>query len=206
MKCRHCGTKMPAREEFCPSCGKYAKATYFGLSETRYKTIYAIYIFGSSLLFLGLLYANHNRLLTGSMAFCGQRRLFYHNLGQLIIISIPVIITCLILMFMNRLHYSFWKFLYGIFSAIIIFFIEFLYTSKGGPLSTSDFPVYQLHGMFGSLASCALFVGLFIYGLLLKENSDINILSEDHSEIVSAILTSNIMVIIATIASLSLHQ
>lgn len=68
MKCRHCGSKVPAREEFCPSCGKYAKSTYFGISEARYKTIYAIYIFGSSFLFLGFLYANHIRLLTGSMA------------------------------------------------------------------------------------------------------------------------------------------
>lgn len=73
-----------------------------------------------------------------------------------------------------------------------------------GSLSTSDFPVYRLHGMFGSLASCAVFVGLVIYGILLKENSVINILSENNCEIVSAILTSNIMVIIVTILSLSL--
>lgn len=119
MKCRHCGSKVPAREEFCPSCGKYAKSTYFGISETRYKTIYAIYIFGSSFLFLGFLYANHIRLLTGSMGFRGLRRLFFHNLGQFIIISIVVFITCLILIILNRLHYSLWKFIYGIISAIV---------------------------------------------------------------------------------------
>lgn len=202
MKCRHCGTKVPAREEFCPSCGKYTKSTYFGISETRYKTIYAIYIFGISLLLLGLLYTNYIRILTGPMAFRGLRRALNLDLTEFIIIAIVAIITCLIVMIWNRLHCSLWKITYGVISTLVIFFIEFLYLTMDGSLSSSDFPIYRLHAMFGSLASLAIFVGLIIYGILLKENSDTNILTENNCEIVSAILISNIAVIIASVLAL----
>lgn len=201
MKCKYCDTKISAKEEFCPSCGKYIHSIYSGISQTRYKTIYAIYCLLISLLILGLHYINHTRLLTSPMGLLGFDRVNRRNLVEVGIISAIAIIVCLIIMIVKRLPFSLWKFLYGIISAAIIFFIEFLMIVSSEQISTDSYFFLKLLSIVCFLACCVVLAGLIIYGGLLKANSDVNILLDEDCEIVSAIFISNIAVMIVTVLS-----
>lgn len=201
MKCKYCGTKIPAREEFCPSCGKYAKSFHSGISETQNKINYASYCFGVSVLLLGILYTNFIRLFTNALLFRGFDRAQRRNLAEVAVISAITIIICLIIMFLKRLRFTLWKVIYGIISAAIIFMIEFLMISTSDQISSNGIISLRLQSIFWSLFSCGVFSCLIIKGILMKTNHDINILFDEDYEIVSAIVISNIAVMIVTILS-----
>lgn len=174
------------------------------ISQTRYKTIYAIYCLVTSLLILGLHYINHTRLLSGPRGFLGFDWAHRRNLVEVGIISAIAIIVCLVIMIAKRLPFSLWKFLYGIISAAIIFFMEFLMVSLFDQISTSAYALLKLLAIVCFLVSCVVLAGLIIYGCMLKSHSDVNILFDEDCEVVSAILISNIAVTIVTILAYTL--
>lgn len=201
MKCKYCGAKIPAKEEFCLSCGKYAKSIHSGISETQNKIMYASYCFGVSILLLGVLYNNFIRLFTDALLFRGFDRAQRRNLAEVAVISAVTLIICFIIMFLKRLRFSLWKVIYGIISAAIIFIIEFLMISTSGQISSNDYIILRLQSIVCSLFLCGVLSGLIIKGLLMKTNHDINILFDEDYEIVSAVVISNIAVMIVTILS-----
>lgn len=201
MKCKHCGAKIPAREEFCPSCGKYAKSIHSGISETQNKFMYASYCFGVAILLLGILYTNFMRLFTSALLFRGLDLAQKRNLAEVAVISAVIIIICFIIMILKRLRFTLWKFIYGIISAAIIFLIEFLMISTSGQISSDDMIGLKLQSIVWSLFSCGVLSGLIIRGILMKTNHDINILFDEDYEIVSAVVISNIAVMIVTFLS-----
>lgn len=201
MKCKYCGTKIPFREEFCPSCGKYAKSICIGISQAQYKTIYAVYCLGVSLLLLGFLYINHTRLFTGPLLFRGLARTQKRNLVEFAVISAVTIIICLIIMFLKCQRFSPWKFIYGLFSAFIIFIIEFFMILFSDQVGSSSISTLELQSTIWSLFSCAVLVGLIAYAILLKENEDVNIFLDRESEVISTVVISNITVMIVTLLS-----
>ena len=168
------------------------------ISQTRYKMIYAVYSMVISLLILGLHYINHIRLEVGapSFGFDWAHRLSMVEVG---IISVIAIIISSIIMYVKQLHFSPWKFLYGIISATIIFFMEFLMVLSSENISSGDFFFLKILAIVCFLVSCVVLAGLIIYGCMLKSNSDVNILFDDDCEVVSAIFISNIAVTIVTV-------
>ena len=169
------------------------------ISQTRYKTIYAIYSLTVSLIILGLHYINNIRLLTGVMGSIDFERAHICNLVQIGIISVIAIIVSSIIMYVKQLHFSPWKFLYGIISATIIFFIEFLMILSTEHISSGDFFFLELLAIVCCPVICIVLAGLIIYSCLLKVKSDVNILFDDDCEVVSAVFISNIAVTIVTV-------
>lgn len=171
------------------------------LSETKYKLIYAVYCFGISLLLFGVLYMNFTRLYTSSFAAFGLYKVLKRNLMEVGIISAIVIVVCLFGIIRIGLRFSSWKCIYGVIPAAIIFLIEFFMIVMFHQIPLGKRAFAKLIANICIPGLSIVIVGLILFGVLLNQLSRINIIMDEDSEVVSAILISNIAVMLVTILS-----
>ncbi len=174
------------------------------LSQTKYKIIYGLYCFGISFLLFGILYLNFTRLRSSNLALYGLGRVEKRNLLEIGIISAVIVVVCLFRIIDKGFWISLWKFIYAAIPTAIIFMVEFSLIFFFDQLPFGGFTILKLLSIFCSLCSCIIFVGLILCGILLNQLSNVNVLLDEDSEVVSAIFLSTIAVVLVTILSYTL--